>query len=137
MPTTATIELRDLWLATDLGTYGPQDVVPDRHVLDLTLHIDAVHVLLDGDGMEHVFDYDPLIAQIDRLARDGHYETQEWLMSRIVRACLAYPQIAALDIFLRKGPVLADRGTLGVRLALDPAALAALRLQDSQTRSSA
>jgi hypothetical protein len=31
--------------------------------------------------MANVFDYDPLIKEIDRIAEDGHYETQERLMA--------------------------------------------------------
>lgn len=36
---TAVIELRDLELKTDIGTYGPQDTRPDVHILDLTLGV--------------------------------------------------------------------------------------------------
>jgi hypothetical protein len=35
----AVIELRDLQLRTDIGTYGPLDTRPDIHLLDLTLGI--------------------------------------------------------------------------------------------------
>ena len=77
--------------------------------------------------MAHVFDYDPLISQIDALARDGHYETQERLITLIAEACAAYPAIKALDICLRKRPVLSGSGTLGVRLVLDEENLAMLR----------
>ncbi len=126
MPT-CTVELKDLILATDIGTYGPGDVVPDAHVLHLTLTLDAGLVLIPSDGIDHVFDYDPLIVEIDRLARDGHYDTQEWLMTRIARACAAHPQIMGVDIALHKSPVLAGSGSLGVRLVLDAADLAGLR----------
>jgi len=72
----AVIELRDLELITDIGTYGPDDTRPDLHVLDLTLGIDTHQVLISKDGMDHVFDYDPLIIEIDRLVRDdfAHFE---------------------------------------------------------------
>jgi dihydroneopterin aldolase len=83
----ALIELRDLELKTDIGTYDPDDTKPDRHILDLTLGIAVDHVLIAHDGMAHVFDYDPLIQEIDRLAAGGHYETQERLMTRIAGAC--------------------------------------------------
>jgi hypothetical protein len=62
----AVIELRDLPLNTDIGTYGPSDVVPDEHLLDLTLGIAVEQLLIDHDGMENVFDYTPpflLVAQ--------------------------------------------------------------------------
>ncbi|MEM8553215.1 MAG: dihydroneopterin aldolase [Pseudomonadota bacterium] len=127
MALSSTVELTDLKIACDLGTYGPDDVVPDAHVLDLTLTLDPSLVMIDSDGMDHVFDYDPLIAEIDRLARDGYYETQERLMTRIVHACAAHPEIQAVNISLRKYPVLNNSGVLGMRLLVGPEDLAQLR----------
>jgi dihydroneopterin aldolase len=69
--------------------------------------------------MTHVFDYDPLITEIDRLAADGHYETQERLMTRIAIACAAHPVIQWIEICLKKSPVRLGSGSLGVRLTLD------------------
>jgi dihydroneopterin aldolase len=126
-PLSACVELRDLQLKTDIGTYGPNDVVPDAHTLDLTLWLAPALVLIEHDGMAHVFDYDPLVADIDRLAADGHYETQERLITRIVHACATYPVIEALDIGLRKSPVRLGSGSLGVRVSVDAKTLSALR----------
>ncbi len=123
----ACIELKDLKLRTKIGTYQPGDTVPDEHVLNLSLWIDTDLVLIEQDGMEYVFDYDPLILEIDRLAGDCHYETQERLISRIVQACSAYTEIIALEIGLRKSPVHNGSGSLGVKLHLDEAALNQLR----------
>ena len=86
-------------------------------------------VLIAQDGMAHVFDYDPLIVEIDRLAADGHYETQERLMTRIASACAAHPEIQHIEICLRKSPVRSGNGALGVRLKLDEQATEALRSQ--------
>ena len=123
----ACVELRDLRLTTNIGTYGPHDVVPDAHVLDLTLWLAPSWVLIPQDGMAHVFDYDPLVAEINRLAADGHYETQERLITRIVDACAAHLEIEALDIGLRKSPVRQGSGSLGVRVSVDAKTLSALR----------
>ena len=123
----ACVELRDLRLNTDIGTYGPHDVIPDAHVLDLTLWLAPALVMIAQDGMAHVFDYDPLVVEIDRLASDGHYETQERLITRIVHACAAHPEIQALDIALRKSPVRQGSGSLGVRLSVDAHTLNSLR----------
>ena len=87
MPCQSTIELTNLEIPADIGSYGREDVKPEAHLLDLTLTIDPALVLIDADGMDRVFDYDPLIAEILRLAQDGPYETQERLMTRIVHAC--------------------------------------------------
>ena len=121
MNTQAFIELRDLLLETQIGTYGPNDTRPDVHLLDLTLGIDTSKVLIFTDEMRQVFDYDPLIAEIDRLARDGHYETQERLITRIAQACAAYAEVKTIEICLRKAPVRNGNGSLGVRLVLNEA----------------
>jgi dihydroneopterin aldolase len=127
MPCRSTVELTDLKIPADIGTYGSDDVAPDAHLLDLVLTVDPALVLIDADGMDRVFDYDPLIAEILRLARDGHYATQERLMTRIVHACAGFRQIESLEICLRKTPVKCDTGALGVRLVVDRAYLDGLR----------
>ena len=123
----AVIELRDLQLQTDIGTYGPMDTRPDVHILDLTLGISVDQVLIAKDVMANVFDYDPLILEIDRLAADGHYETQERLITRIACACAAHLSIKHVTISLKKSPVRAGSGSLGVCLTLDEMATEALR----------
>ena len=127
MTTSARIELKDLEIQTQIGTYAPGAVIPKKHLLDLTLWIQPQLVLISKDVMENVFDYDPLVVEIDSLAGDGHYETQERLISRIVQACANYPEIESLEIGLRKLPVRAGTGSLGVRLLVDQETLKSLR----------
>jgi dihydroneopterin aldolase len=127
MKTNACIDLKDLQLQTQIGTYGPGAVIPKQHLLDLTLWIDPKLVFISEDLMENVFDYDPLVIEIERLAGDGHYETQERLMTRIVQACAKYPEIESLEISLRKSPVSQGTGSLGVRLSVDQTTLDQLR----------
>ena len=129
----AVIELRDLQLKTYIGTYGPNDTKPDAHLLDLTLGVAVDLVVITKDGMEHVFDYDPLITEIDRLAADGHYETQERLITRIAGACAAHSAIKRMEIGLKKLPVRSGSGSLGVRLTLDEIATDTLRPDQTKT----
>ena len=123
----STVELTELKLNSDIGTYAPDDVVPSAHLLDLKLSINPELVLIKTDEMVNVFDYDPLITEIDRLAGDGHYETQEGLLTRIVTACSAQHQVTAVEIYLRKTPVVGKNGTLGIRLVIDAEHLAKMR----------
>lgn len=123
------IELRDLHLPVSIGTYGPDDVVPDCHVLDLDLTISPDLVQVASDDMDCVFDYDPLIAQIAAIARSRTFQTQEYLMMLIAQACAAYSAILAVEISLRKSPVLAGTGSLGVRLILGAEDLTQMRRQ--------
>jgi dihydroneopterin aldolase len=127
MKTNACIDLKDLQLQIQIGTYGPGAVIPKQHLLDLTLWIDPKLVFISEDLMENIFDYDPLVIEIERLAGDGHYETQERLMTRIVQACAKYPEIESLEISLRKSPVSQGTGSLGVRLLVDQTTLDELR----------
>lgn len=123
----ALVELRDLQIDADIGTYGPTDVVPEAHLLDMTLTIHPQNVLIDHDTMDSVFDYDPLIARIHQLAADRHYETQEYLLTLIARVCAMSEAITGVDLRLRKYPVSRHTGSAGVRLVLDVQDLATIR----------
>ena len=127
MTSTAGGELKDLRLNTQIGTYAPGATIPDEHLLNLTLWINPKLILISEDLMDRVFDYDPLILEIDRLAADGHYETQERLVTRIVEACTRYSEIESLEISLRKTPVRESSGALGIKLYLDESSLARMR----------
>ena len=84
-------------------------------------------MLIPQDSMEHVFDYDPLIADIIVLAKTGHRETQEWLTTQIVQLCAQHTDIRGVDVYLRKFPADHVTGTLGVRLRMGENDFAALR----------
>jgi len=128
----ALVELRDFRIEANIGTYGPADVVPEDHLLDLTLTLAPNLVQIADDNMGLVFDYDPLIEHIESIATEQHYETQEYLISRIVEACAACPEVAGLDICLRKRPVRRGSGSLGVRLVLGAGEMVALRAQSAR-----
>jgi dihydroneopterin aldolase len=127
MTSTACIELKDLRLNSQIGTYAPSSTVPDQHLLNLTLWISPKLILISEDLMTKVFDYDPLVLEIDRLAADGHYETQERLVTRIVEACARYSEIESLEISLRKTPVRESSGELGIKLYVDENSLVSMR----------
>lgn len=137
MKTQAFIELFDLKQTTEIGTYGPSDIEPDIRLLNLRLEIDTNHVFISSDQMNYVFDYDPLIKEIDRLAGFCKYETQEYLMTRIVRACATYIEIKTIEISLRKAPVRNGNRSLGVRLALNETAPNDIRLHEKTDQNTA
>ena len=137
MTFSAHIELSDLQLQTRIGTYGPKDVVPDAHILDLRLTISPDLVLIERDDMALVFDYDPLITQIDLVAQAQHYQTQERLMTLIVGICATYPQITAVELCLRKTPVLGGTCDLGVRVTISANELANIKSRQTVTASNA
>lgn len=132
MTSTACVELKDLRLKTQIGTYAPGATIPDEHLLDLTLWINPRLILISKDVMDQVFDYDPLVIEIDRLAADGHYETQERLATRIVESCARHPEIESLEISVRKAPVREGSGVLGIKLYADINTLNSMRASGAQ-----
>lgn len=125
--TSAYVELTALKLKTKIGTYGPREPRPKQHVLDLKLWINPKLVLIDEDRMDRVFDYEELIRDLDILAGDSHYETQERLITLIVEACASFSAIESVEISLTKFPVRANTGHLGVRLHVDTKKMAQIR----------
>ena len=123
----AEIRLLDLVLDIKIGSYTESDVVPDKHILDLILAIDPLLVLIDEDVMERVFDYDPLIQEIQKMAGETHYETQERFITRIVNKCANQEEIKEVEVFLRKSPVYAASGELGVRIKIKESDLPAFK----------
>ncbi|MCD8517009.1 MAG: dihydroneopterin aldolase [Burkholderiaceae bacterium] len=127
----STIELADLPIKVRIGVFPDSDHDPYEHWLDLTLVVDPTLVFVHEDGMQHVFDYDPLLAKIHAIAEKDSYETQEIVLSHIVRCCARFEQIQAVEICLKKSR--SSRlgatavGTIGVRLVVGSADLAALR----------
>ena len=123
----ANIELLNLVLNIQIGSYTKSDVVPDKHILDILLSINPELVLINDDKMDRVFDYDPLIRAIQRMAAEMHYETQERFITRIVDMCAKEEEIMDVEIFLRKSPVCGSSGELGVRLKINELDLNALK----------
>ena len=125
--TSAYVELTALKLKIKIRTYGPREMQPRQHLLDLKLWIDPKLVLIDEDRMDRVFDYDDLIHEIDLLAGGNHYETQERLITLIVEACASHSAIESVEIGLIKFPVRASSGNLGIRLHVDAKKMAQIR----------
>ena len=115
----STVQLLDFELDVTIGTYKDNDVTPKKHTLDLILLIDSSLVIIEKDKMDNVFDYDPLIKAINTLAREEHYETQEMLITLILKECSNYYEIKEIDLFLRKSPVSYSSGELGIRIILN------------------
>ncbi len=123
----STIELRDLKLLTKIDTYKSGDVIPDEHRLDMTPWINSRLVLIGKDSMAEVFDYDPLVVEVDKLVKATPHQTHEMINGLIAKVFASYPQIEAAEIALRKTPVLSGTGTLGIRIYLDLETLMSLR----------
>ena len=121
------VTIKDLSLEADIGSYNSKDNMQLVHLLDLSLVIDPSLVLIKNDGMELVFDYDPLIAKILQLSGECHYDTQERLLTRIIHACAGHAEIQRVTVNLRKTPVVND-GFLGLEVTVDNKYLDELRL---------
>ena len=75
--------------------------------------------MINSDVMSKVFDYASLISEIDLFTKNTHYETQQWLISRKVFTCASYVAIKAIELFIRKQPVMNKSGELGMKLVVE------------------
>lgn len=132
MPARAAVELVGLEIDLRPGPNGgdaPRGAGegPERNLLDMTLRLDPSLVLVPEDAMERVFDYDPVVAELRRIAAAEVYVTHERMLTLMAEALAADPRIEAAELFLRKRLDPGRAGDLGVRLSLDAEALARLR----------
>jgi dihydroneopterin aldolase len=123
----ATIEIRDMKLQARIGHYPDGTVAPRSHLLDMTLGISAAQGLVPQDGMDAVFDYDPLLAGIAEIAGAQHYVTQEFLLTRIAHLVAHTPGISTCRMYLRKSPGPYAAGSVGLEIRLSCADLAGIR----------
>ena len=93
----------------------------------MTPWINSRLVLIGKDSMAEVFDYDPLVVEVDKLVKATPHQTHEMINGLIAKVFASYPQIEAAEIALRKTPVLSGTGTLGIRIYLDLETLMSLR----------
>ena len=124
----SSVKLRGLSLNCDIGSYGMNEVVPNKHRLDMELLVEKNLILIEEDKMANVFDYDPLVEEINQISLSGKFNTQEKLITLILKACLKYYQIKAVSLFLYKTPVRED-GELGIAVSISEQELKKLREQ--------
>ena len=122
----SSVKLKGLSLNCDIGSYSMNDVVPNKHRLDMELLIEKNLILIEEDKMANVFDYDPLVDEITQISLIGKFNTQEKLITLILKACLKYHQIKAVSLFLYKTPVRED-GELGIAVNISERELEKLR----------
>lgn len=78
----------------------------------LILPKDAEH----GDRIDKVVDYDRIHDAILRLAHKPHVELQESLADDVVRICFEHPDVAAVEVYVRKLDVYEGCKSVGVRI---------------------
>lgn len=123
----ATVELTDLQLNVCIGEHDAAEIPPEIHVLDLVLTVDPILVCTETDTMSDVFDYDPVLDFIYDSIKGKRYETQECLLTLIVRRCAQFGEIIQIDVSIRKESKGEAKGKLGVRLVLNEEDLNNLR----------
>ena len=130
----SSVKLKGLSLNCDIGSYVMNEVVPNKHRLDMELLVEKNLILIEEDKMANVFDYDPLVDEITQISLIGKFNTQEKLITLILKACLKYHQIKAVSLFLYKTPVRED-GELGITVHISEQELEKLRQHSHWIRS--
>ena len=121
------IKLNNLELNVTIGENRCDSVYRHRHFLDLECEVEQRLVNIESDSMDLVFDYDPLVRSIKNISDGKTYNTQEKLVTLLLKSCAEYPEISAVRLFLSKSPTLNGSGALGIEAILDQSDLNYLR----------
>ena len=93
----SSVKLRGLSLNCDIGSYGINEVVPNKHRLDMELLVENL-ILVDHYKMDNVFDYDPLVEEINQISLWQIYARKPDYF--ILKACPKYHQVKVIIISL-------------------------------------
>ena len=124
------IKLSNLELTVSIGEYHSDGAYRHRHFLDLECEVEQRLVNIERDSMDLVFDYDPLVRSIKNISDGKTYNTQEKLVTLLLKACAEYPEISSVRLFLSKSPTLNGSGALGIEAVLDESDLSFFRGTD-------
>ena len=113
------IKLNNLELNVSIGEHHSDGAYRHRHFLDLECEVEQRLVNIESDSMDLVFDYDPLVRSIKNISDGKTYNTQEKLVTLLLKACAKHPEISAVRLFLSKSPTLNGSGALGIEAVLD------------------
>lgn len=112
----AEIFLRDLALPCFIGIHDFERGVRQRMRFNFTLEVDQLVPLRDDIGL--VIDYDYLRLGAQQLVADRVFDTQEYLLGKLVDIAFSHPRVQAVTVETCKPDVYPDAAGVGCRLQL-------------------
>ena len=112
----AEIFLRDLALPCFIGIHDFERGVRQRMRFNFTLEV--ARLVPPRDEIALVLDYDYLRHGAQALVADRVFDTQEYLLGKLVDIAFAHPAVLAVTVETCKPDVYPDAGGVGCRLQL-------------------
>jgi len=109
------IVFEDINLAVRIGAYASERLRAQRVRISAEVLV-LPDTALRADRLDEVVDYDALHRRIVALAEAPHVDLQETLAEAVARICLAPPQVAAVEVYVRKLDVYSDCASVGIRI---------------------
>lgn len=109
------IVFEDIDLAVRIGAYASERLKAQRVRISAEVLV-LPDTALRADRLDEVVDYDALHRRIVALAEAPHVDLQETLAEAVARICLATPQVAAVEVYVRKLDVYPDCASVGIRI---------------------
>ncbi len=109
------IIFEDIALAVRIGAYESERHAPQRVLVSAELLV-VPAAPLGTDALAEVVDYDAIYRDIAALADAPHVDLQETLAEQIATVCLKPPDVAAVEIHVRKVDVYPNVRSVGIRI---------------------
>jgi dihydroneopterin aldolase len=109
------IVFEDLELCLRIGAHAAERDGPQRVLVSAELLV-VPAAPLGADDLAAVVDYDAIHGAILALAAAPHVALQETLAERVARLCLAPPDVAAVEVHVRKPDAYPDCRSVGIRV---------------------
>ena len=109
------IVFENLDLKIRIGAYTAEKLAAQRVRISVELLV-VPPVALASDRLDEVVNYDTIHGAIMALADAPHVELQETLAETVARICLAPPDVAAVEVYVRKVDVYPDCDSVGIRI---------------------
>lgn len=109
------IIFEDIALAVRIGAYESERHAPQRVLVSAELLV-VPAAPLGTDALAEVVDYDAIYRDIAALADAPHVDLQETLAEQIATVCLEPPDVAAVEIHVRKVDVYPNVRSVGIRI---------------------
>lgn len=116
MPNISKLLVRDLTLDMSIGVYEFEKKAPQRVCVNVEAYVELPD-MLDGDNINDVVSYEPIVDEAERLASNGHTNLVETLAQKLADFCLQDDRVSGVMVRVEKLDIFDNAAGVGIEIA--------------------